>query len=107
MRVVSLHLHPIKGARAFDVERAQLSKRGLDGDRRWLAADAQGTFATQRSHSRLATITVVPMAGGIRLSAPGVAALTVAMPSGRERADVTIWGDAVSAAVADAAAHAW
>ncbi|MCE9522116.1 MAG: MOSC domain-containing protein [Alphaproteobacteria bacterium] len=107
MRVVSLHIYPIKGVRAVNADRARLVERGFEGDRRWLVVDAAGNFTTQRSHARLATITAMLTADGLRLSAPGAADLFVETPSGRERIDVTIWNDRVSAAVADAQAHAW
>jgi uncharacterized protein YcbX len=107
VRVVSLHLYPIKGTRAVNPHGVRVAPRGLDGDRRWLVVDRTGMFHTQRSRAGLATITAVPTAGGVRLSAPGVADLTVETPSGAERLDVTVWDASVNAAVADARAHAW
>lgn len=107
MRVVSLHVYPIKGARAVSPGGVRVAPRGLDGDRRWLVVDRTGTFVTQRSHAGLATITAEPTAGGLRLSAPGVADVAIETPSGAERVDVTIWDTRVNAAVADARAHAW
>jgi len=107
MRVVSLHFYPLKGARAVNVDGVRVAPRGLDDDRRWLVVDRTGMFHTQRSRPALATITAQPIAGGIRLSAPGVAKTLVNIPSGDERLDVTVWDTTVSAAVADAQAHAW
>ncbi len=107
MRVVSLHIYPVKGVRAFDVERVQLATRGLDGDRRWLVVDPAGTFATQRSHPRLAAIAATPTLAGLRLSAPDMADLVLEVPDGRERLAVTIWKHGVDAALADARAGEW
>lgn len=107
MRVVSLHFYPLKGARAVNTDGVRVEPRGLDNDRRWLVVDRTGMFHTQRSRSVLATITAEPIAGGVRLSAPGVPKILVSIPSGEERLDVTVWESTVSAAVADAAAHAW
>lgn len=107
MRVVSLHFHPIKAARAVTTVGAHIGPRGLDGDRRWLVVDRTGMFATQRSHGALATITAVPVGGGLQLSAPGLDDLTIGAPPGSERMDVTVWDARVNAAVADARAHAW
>lgn len=107
MRVVSLHFHPIKGARAVTTGGAHVGPRGLDGDRRWLVVDRTGMFATQRSHGALATITAVPVGGGLQLSAPGLDDLTIGAPPGNERMDVTVWDARVNVAVADARAHAW
>lgn len=107
MKVTGLNIHPIKGARAVAVERARLTPLGLDGDRRWLVVDATGKFITQRSHSRIATVTARPSATGLVLSAPGMEHLPVAAPSGRERLDIVVWVDQVNAALADERAHAW
>jgi len=107
MRVVSLHCYPLKGARAVNTDGVRVEPRGLDNDRRWLVVDRTGMFHTQRSRSALATITAEPIAGGVRLSAPGVPKILVRIPSGDERLDVTVWDTTVSAAVADAQAHAW
>lgn len=107
MRVLSLHIYPIKGTRAVDVERAHAGERGLEGDRRWLVVDAGGKFITQRSHPRLATVTAAPTRTGLRLSAPGAGEIEIERPSPQERLDVTIWEHRLSAAAADARANAW
>jgi uncharacterized protein YcbX len=107
MRVVSLHVYPLKGTRAFDVERAQLTARGFENDRRWLVANADGYFITQRSHGPLAAITATPTAGGIKLAALGMPDIEVARPDGRARLAVTIWDSRVDAALADEAPHQW
>src|SRR5262245_21656009 len=107
MRVVSLHLYPLKSTRAFDVERAQLTARGFENDRRWLVARADGHFITQRSHGSLAAITATPTAGGIKLAASGMPEIEVARPDGRARLAVTIWDNKVDAALADEAPHRW
>ncbi len=107
MRIASLHIYPIKGTRAVDVDRAQLEAQGLEGDRRWVVVDATAKFITQRSHPRLATISAIPTRTGLRLSAPGAGEILVERPSPTERAEVTVWQHQVSAALADAAAGAW
>lgn len=107
MRVVSLHVYPLKGGRAFDVERAQLTALGFENDRRWLVAQPDGRFITQRSHGLLAAITATPTAAGITLAAPGTSGIEVARPDGRARLPVTIWQNTVDAALADEASHQW
>jgi len=107
MRVVSLHLYPLKGARAFDVERAQLTALGFENDRRWLVAQPDGRFITQRSHGLLAAITATPTATGIKLAARDTSEIEVARPDGRARLAVTIWQNTVDAALADEASHPW
>lgn len=107
MRIASLHIYPIKGVRAVDLDKANVEDRGLAGDRRWLVVDEKGVGITQRSHSRLATITARQTEQGLHLSAPGAEDLLVAAPSGAARSDIKIWDDDVSAALADERAHRW
>lgn len=107
MQVASLHIHPIKGVRAVDVERASVEFRGLEGDRRWLVVDANGRFITQRSHSRLVQIVAVPTLTGLRLSAAGAGEVAVERPSGADRLNVIVWRHEVNAALAGHAASAW
>lgn len=107
MKVASLHIYPIKGVRAVDVQRAQVEPRGLGGDRRWVVVDAAGRFITQRSHPKLATIEATPVGSGLRLSAAGAGEAVVPRPSGAERREITVWIHRVNAAIADASAGAW
>ncbi len=107
MRIASLHIYPIKGVRAVDLDRAVVEDRGLAGDRRWLLVSADGTFITQRTHSKLAAITARLTGAGLLLSAPGMNDLAVAAPDGAARMDVTVWGAPVSAARAASDAHEW
>jgi len=107
MRVHSLHIYPIKGARAVDIARASVEHRGLEGDRRWLVVDANGRFITQRSHPQLATVTAQPTRTGVRLSAPGTREILVERPSASNRVNAVVWRHQVNAAVADQAASQW
>lgn len=107
MRVAALNIFPLKGARAVAVDRGILRVRGLAGDRRWLVVDSEGTFATQRSHPRLATVTATPTEGGLRLSAPGASTIDVVRPAGRHRMTVSVWDARVNAAVADQGVQEW
>jgi uncharacterized protein YcbX len=107
MRVASLHIYPIKGTRAHDVERARVEERGLERDRRWMIVDATGTFITQRSHPRLATITAIPTDDGLTLSADAMPALDVTTPDGSERMSVIVWDASVFATAAAVEAGVW
>ncbi len=103
MRVVSLHIHPVKGMRGIDLDVAQVGVRGLKGDRRWLVVDADGKFLTQRSHPQLATIDAHITANGLTLSSNG-RTVAIDRPDGKSRRRVVIWGSEVDAAIADASA---
>lgn len=86
--VRSLHLYPLKGGRAIEVEQALVTPRGIEGDRRWMVVDAQGVFLSQREVPRLALVTAMPVPGGIQLGAPGT-----------RRLEVPVSGDAAASRV--------
>ncbi|MFE6764975.1 MOSC domain-containing protein [Streptomyces sp. NPDC057689] len=104
----ALRIHPVKSLTAYAVGEAVVEPWGLDGDRRWMLVDAGGTAVTQRQLARLALVSAVPAPdGGVVLSAPGRAALTVEVPKPGETVGVRLHGDRVEVAEAAAEAHAW
>ena len=48
MRLASIHIYPMKAARAVDLEESLVEPCGLAGDRRWLLVDRNGRFISQR-----------------------------------------------------------
>ena len=107
MRVASLHIHPVKSARAVDVAEARLLPSGLEGDRRWMIVDDTGRFLTQREEPRLALLHAAPTATGLALCAPGLAPLALDFPDATApHVTVHIWRSHAAARVAEAAS-AW
>ncbi len=105
-----IYIYPIKSAAGIAVQAAQLTDRGLHYDRRWMVVDAKGKFITQRRFPRMALIgvSIHESAGCLRLSAPGMADLSVPVDfslgldaSGcNESLDwvsVEVWGDRCNA----------
>lgn len=108
MHIASLHLHPLKSCAQLDVDMLDITPRGPAGDRRWLIVDDGGRFVTARQRTEVVGIRAVPDATGLRLDAPGMPTLHVAMPAGdAARTTVTIWKDSVHAQRCDPAADAW
>jgi hypothetical protein len=104
----SIHVYPLKSARGIAPSDADVERRGLAGDRRWMLVDEGGTFLSQRSHPRLALIDVERTDEGLRLAAPGQGSIDVAQPNESAATEtVTVWDDAVDAAFASDDAHAW
>ena len=103
MRVASLHVHPLKGGAIVDLDEAAVAPDGLAGDRRWMVVDANHRVLTQRELPALARLALVPDGDGAAMKFGGERHR--AAPGGG-RADVTVWGDTVSAATTDAATHA-
>ncbi|MFG2352495.1 MOSC domain-containing protein [Streptomyces sp. NPDC048521] len=106
--VQSIHVHPVKAFRGLSPREAVVEPWGLAGDRRWTLIDDGGKVVTQREQPRLALAAAEPLAGGgLRLSAPGRAPLTVAVPEPATTVPVNVFGTKVEAVPAAAAAHAW
>ncbi|MEU6551498.1 MOSC N-terminal beta barrel domain-containing protein [Streptomyces sp. NPDC046915] len=104
----SIHVHPVKALRGFSPREAVVEPWGLAGDRRWALIDDGGKVVTQREHPRLALAAaeLVP-GGGIRLSAPGRAPLTVPVPRPAGTVTMEIFGTKVEAVPAEETATAW
>ncbi|MEV5874588.1 MOSC N-terminal beta barrel domain-containing protein [Streptomyces sp. NPDC052101] len=106
--VQSIHVHPVKAFQGHAPREAVVEPWGLAGDRRWTLIDDGGKVVTQRQQPRLALAAAELLpGGGVRLSAPGRAPLTVSVPEpvGTEPADVL--GTKVEVVPAAPAAHAW
>ncbi|WCD84861.1 putative protein YcbX [Streptomyces xanthophaeus] len=106
MFVQALHVHPVKSLAGTAPDEAVVEPWGLSGDRRWALVDAGGTVITQRQQPRLALATARPTGdGGIAVSAPGMADLSVAVPAPGPLEPVALFGKKIETlAAADAAA---
>ena len=103
-----LHVFPVKGLAGFSPNRADVEPRGLGGDRRWMVVDPTGRMFTQRTHPAMATIRAGLHGTQTTLSRPGHGSFTLALPTpDGPRAEVSIWRDSLTAALADDDAHAW
>lgn len=103
-----LNLYPIKSAAGIPLQTAQVERRGLRGDRRWLVTDPQGMFQTQRSLPKMALISVAVENETLYLEAPGMPPLKVEPPLETSSVmQVEVWGDECKAISASAVAHEW
>jgi uncharacterized protein len=107
--LTSLHIYPVKGCRAVDLDEAVVEPWGLAGDRRWLIVDADWQFMSQRKHPALARVVVAGDNGAdITVSSDGYPSLRVAAPDeSAEQLKVTVWRSTVLAAAAGDEADAW
>jgi uncharacterized protein YcbX len=104
----ALFHYPLKSGAGLALEHATVEPLGIEHDRRWMAVRPDGSFLTGRELPSLVLVRAVPGPSGLHLSAPGMAGLTVPLPTdAAPRLDVTVWGDTCSAARADAAADRW
>jgi len=66
-----MNVYPIKSLRGSALEQAFVLSYGLEHDRRWMLVDPEARMITQRECPRLATITPVLDAEGLRVKTSG------------------------------------
>ncbi len=132
-QLASIHIYPMKAARAVDLGEARVEPWGLAGDRRWMLADEDGRFISQREEPSLALVVAsasptpaspIPASptpasptpastrpddgGTLSVAAPGRPGLRVAVPGpAAPQLKVTVWGSVLVAVTAGPAADAW
>jgi hypothetical protein len=110
-RLTALYVYPLKSAHRLSPPSAEVEPWGLAGDRRWMLADPEGRFVSQRELPRLALVRAEPQpGGGLLLSMSGAEPLLVRPPAaehGDRLADVQVWRSSFQAAEAAKEAHAW
>jgi uncharacterized protein YcbX len=101
VHLASIHIYPLKAARAVDLEESFVEPCGLADDRRWLLVDEEGRFISQREEPSLARVVVTCGPGRIRVSADGRTGLVIAEPPARAALiKVRVWSDALLASAA-------
>ncbi len=108
VRLTDVWRYPVKSCRGQRLAEAVVERCGLAGDRRWMVVDGDGRFVTAREHHRMVLITPRPDGEVIRLSAPGLPGLTVALPGAdAELVPVRVWNSELAAALASDEAGRW
>jgi uncharacterized protein YcbX len=104
----ALNVYPIKSAAGISVSTARVDARGLAGDRRRMVVDENRSFLTQRTHPRLALVSVAGDGDRLILAMPGLPPLTVATPPDDEApVQVQVWNDECDAMPAGRDAASW
>ncbi|HEX7386749.1 MAG TPA: MOSC N-terminal beta barrel domain-containing protein [Castellaniella sp.] len=80
LSIQSLYSYPVKSCAGIRHDKVSCSEAGLASDRHWVIVDAQGTFMTQREHSRMVLIHPEPVEGGLWLRAQGQEDCFVSLP---------------------------
>jgi uncharacterized protein YcbX len=93
MILTELNIYPIKSLKGIALDEAQIERRGLQYDRRWMLVDMNNKFFTQREFPKMATVTVGIESTGLKITSDGKDLLVpfAAKPSGT--AEVEVWAD--------------
>jgi len=107
VKVVSLHIYPVKSLRGVEVTSAEVERRGLALDRRWMVVGPDGMFFSQRKLPKMALIDCEPSATGLRLRAANLPVLEVPLDPSGPRRIVQVWCSRVAAREVSADAAQW
>jgi uncharacterized protein YcbX len=105
VRLASIHVYPLKGARGISLATSDVLFSGLRHDRRFMLVDEGGRFMTQRRHPKLALVDVALGAQSIVIG--GEIEVPLDLPSSLARSKVTVWKDAVDAVAVPGEASRW
>jgi uncharacterized protein YcbX len=109
LTLTELSRYPVKSCRGEQLQTAVVEPWGLAGDRRWMLVDQDGETVTAREHRQLLLVSPRLRAdGGLEITAPDRAGLSVARPTGADHILVTVYRDVpFAAAPAGEEAHRW
>lgn len=105
-RIAALYTYPIKSCAGIATDTLRFDALGPLDDRRWMLIDQHDQFVTQREVSHLALVRPARVDGGLRVLAPGMAALTVS-GTGGERLTTWCWDDRCAGFDEGREASAW
>ncbi|MFZ1222459.1 MAG: MOSC N-terminal beta barrel domain-containing protein [Dokdonella sp.] len=105
--LVHINIFPVKSCSPLTVAHADVERRGLRGDRRWMIVDAGGKFVSARKQPRMLLIRAEFAGDSLVLDAPGMPRLHLRAAADSAGSRVTVWGDEVVGWPAGAGADAW
>lgn len=106
--LTNLHTYPIKSLQGIDVQEIPVESRGLKLDRRWMIAEPDGMFITQRKYPQLALVDLKMTKKGLVLDAPGMTTLEIGLTENTGVArKVQIWDDECAALEVSKTANQW
>ena len=89
-----IYIYPVKSARGIPLNKAVVSDRGLQNDRRWMLIDEENKFITARKIPRMVLINTHIDQNMLVLSAPQMPDLKVPLTGDKSYLlQVTIWKD--------------
>ncbi len=106
-KISSINIYPIKSLGGISLETAEIERRGLKHDRRWMLIDEKNRFLTQREFPKMATLKVEIADGNLNVFDDSESVEIAVNPDGNETARVKIWSSFCRADVYDKAVNEW
>lgn len=91
--ISELYVFPIKSLAGIALESAELTKKGLKYDRRWLLVDKKGVHITQRTHPQLVLFRTSILENGIGVLHEKDDILVPFVPETKKQIIADVWGD--------------
>jgi uncharacterized protein YcbX len=110
LTVSELYIYPIKSLGGIALNKATLTDRGFEHDRRWMLVDANNQFLSQREVNAMALLKVQIAEEGLlitNIAIPGEELLVPFQPAITETEMVTVWSNHCRAQRVSDEADAW
>jgi uncharacterized protein YcbX len=109
MNVSEIWIYPVKSLGGIRLKESEVEERGLKYDRRWMIVDEDGTFLTQRTHSKMALIDVALDTDALILtSRSDQQSIKIPFqPVSGEQISTKVWNDEVIALTVSDTADTW
>lgn len=109
LSVSELAIYPVKSLGAVSLARMPFDSFGPARDRRYVVADRNGRFVTQREYPQMTLVQVMLRTDGLEFSAPAmpVISLSASPIADGEHCDIVVWRDRVRACDMGDAIAAW
>ncbi|HTI61526.1 MOSC domain-containing protein [Mucilaginibacter sp.] len=109
LQISGLYIYPIKSMAGISVNRAQVTDRGFEYDRRWMLVDENNLFISQREVAELALMNIDINEKGLSVTYKrGNTSISIPFqPETSEFAEVTIWDDTCTGQFVSQAADEW
>src|SRR5882757_3871346 len=95
LKISQLYIYPVKSLGGIAIDKALVTDRGFEYDRRWMLVDHNNLFISQREVHQMALMRLQITDQGIRIDYPvKSSSFTIPFqPLKNEFADVIIWDD--------------
>jgi uncharacterized protein YcbX len=109
LRISQLYIYPVKSLGGIALDKATVTDRGFQYDRRWMLVDRNNLFISQREVHQMALLKLKITDNGIRVnhSVKNESYTIPFEPAKNEFADVTIWDDTCTGQFVSDEADEW